>query len=357
MKRKRRRMMKKIMNRSNSLLYLLILALITIGVVSASKWEAEIIVGRFLRGGRQQQQRQPEPQSLQQQQQQQRQLGNNNDDDIIPIHHFTTNLLSTSFPYPMKYNSNQQLSSATSTYLSKYLSSSNGMKVMNLGLDCTKFKYNYVSGSEVYVLSCEGKVIFSTNNNVDEKEVNDAVRNAFKDEAKKEYLQLLYPEYEIVHEKHEYDLMQQQKKSLKMTRGGSVSVGSGGGGSGGGVVSAMTSFSSVSKRRRKRSNNSGSNDKKKGRNNKTGGAAKKKKKKKTTATKKKKKKPTKKKNNSMVKHSSKIQTGRTDIHNIYNSGKNAFGYASGNANSGSKKKKNNPHLNGNGDIIVKVGGG
>lgn len=345
--------MKKIMNRSNSLLYLLILALITIGVVSASKWEAEIIVGRFLRGGRQQQQRQPEPQSLQQQQQQQRQLGNNNDDDIIPIHHFTTNLLSTSFPYPMKYNSNQQLSSATSTYLAKYLSSSNGMKVMNLGLDCTKFKYNYVSGSEVYVLSCEGKVIFSTNNNVDEKEVNDAVRNAFKDEAKKEYLQLLYPKYEIVHEKHEYDLMQ-EKKSLKMTRGGSVSVGSGGGGSGGGVVSAMTSFSSVSKRRRKRSNNSGSNDKKKGRNNKTGGAAKKKKKKKTTATKKKKKKPTKKKNNSMVKHSSKIQTGRTDIHNIYNSGKNAFGYASGNANSGKKK---NPHLNGNGDIIVKVGGG
>ena len=263
----------------------------------------------------------------------------NDNDGIVPISPFTTTLLSIHFPYSLKCNTNQQCSSITTTYLASYLNGAMGGKVDMLGLDCTKSTQKTGGGEDRHVLSCEGQVTFTTTSSDGEPPpkrtaVNSAVRNAFLGEAKHEFLQQMYAKYEILREKSLFDNARTSRTSGSVTRG----------------IQPRTAAGARKVGRKKRNKK---NNKKVGKKKKNGGDAiqgkmlsfvgggggssnnKKKKKKKNS------------------KPSSSSGNKKKNVHNIEGSGKNAFGYQSGKANTGPK----NSDTDKKGNIIVKVGGG
>lgn len=124
------------------------------------------------------------------------------DEEVVIIDAFTVNLLATKFPYQMKDKTDNKISSAVASYLAASLDEALGSSVINLGLDCTKDSQPMGQG-ERWVLSCEGKAIFKDDES--DKDVNNAVKQAFVGENKNHFLEIMYPKYEMMHEKREYD--------------------------------------------------------------------------------------------------------------------------------------------------------
>lgn len=120
----------------------------------------------------------------------------------VPIHPFTTNLLAKNFPYQLKYQTDNELSSAVSSHIASYLSNAIDQPLLELGLDCTKFEERI--GPEIrWVLNCEGAAIFE--DTPEEREVNEAVHGAFSATAESQFLEEMYPRYEMVREKSEWN--------------------------------------------------------------------------------------------------------------------------------------------------------
>jgi len=124
----------------------------------------------------------------------------NNDDGVVTIAPFKTTLLAKTFPYHMKFNRDNQISSAVTSYLVAYLEENTNEKVANLGLNCERSEEH----SE-YVLECTGMATF-TEGQPEPNAFNTMLHHAFEGTQKIAFLREMYPNYEMIHEKKEFDL-------------------------------------------------------------------------------------------------------------------------------------------------------
>mmetsp|Transcript_16412 Transcript_16412/g.39270 ORF Transcript_16412/g.39270 Transcript_16412/m.39270 type:complete len:331 (+) Transcript_16412:68-1060(+) len=120
------------------------------------------------------------------------------EEEVVSIDAFTVDLLATKFPSQMSYNTDNQISSAVATYLAPKLDDKLESYVVNIGLDCSKD-----SQGGRWVLSCDGKAMFDGDES--DRDVNDAVAQAFAGENLKYFLEIMYSRYEMMHEMEEYD--------------------------------------------------------------------------------------------------------------------------------------------------------
>jgi len=137
---------------------------------------------------------------------------NINHHDKVSIDQFTTYLLATDFPYPLTYQTEQELSGAISRHVASYLRGAIDAPLLNLGVHCAKYA-EPLGPERRWVLSCDGAAIFDetpldartrTGSARRSTEVNAAVRRAFAGQAKSELLEEMYPRYEMVREEGEW---------------------------------------------------------------------------------------------------------------------------------------------------------
>jgi len=131
----------------------------------------------------------------------------------VSIDPFTTNLLATNFPYPPKYQTENELSGAASLHVAAHLQSAIDAPLLHLGLHCTKDAEQL--GSELrWVLACEGVAAFDMTGRavptwsgiVGSPDVNAAVGQAFVGQGQNDFLERLYPRYEMHREKTGWDV-------------------------------------------------------------------------------------------------------------------------------------------------------
>ena len=125
----------------------------------------------------------------------------------VAIEQFRTSLLAIDFPYKLRYETANELSGAVSSHVASYLNNTVDKRLLNLGLSCTKHEEQI--GPELrWVLHCEGAAIFGettsevrTTSSSGATHVNKAVRQAFSGQANSDFLEKLYPGYEVIRER------------------------------------------------------------------------------------------------------------------------------------------------------------
>jgi len=127
----------------------------------------------------------------------------NDDDDsnFVKINPFKINLLDEHFPTGIK--DDNKMCGVVSSYIAEYLSSNVlDESVENLGLDCTRSKEK-VRSETIWVLEIQGGATFD---NPPKENVNVFIHEAFEGDNKASFLKIMYPKYEVVKEKREWDL-------------------------------------------------------------------------------------------------------------------------------------------------------
>jgi len=135
-------------------------------------------------------------------------------DGVVKIDLFKTKLLAKTFPYHMKFNRDNQISSAVTSYLVTYLEENTEETVTNLGLNCERSEEQLQ-----WVLSCDGMAAFEEGRQPNANDFNAAVRQAFVGTRRNVFLERMYPKYEMIREKKEWD----HEKEVRMVgrrRGG-----------------------------------------------------------------------------------------------------------------------------------------
>jgi len=135
------------------------------------------------------------------------QKNSNEHGEEVAINQFRTSLLATDFPYKLKYETENELSGAVSLHVASYLKNTVDKRLLNLGLSCTKHEEQI--GPELrWVLQCEGAAIFDetasevrTRSASGATHVSEAIHQAFAGPAKSDFLEKLYPGYEIIRER------------------------------------------------------------------------------------------------------------------------------------------------------------
>eukprot|EP00580_Thalassiosira_gravida_P015760 CAMPEP_0201668874 /NCGR_PEP_ID=MMETSP0494-20130426/21382_1 /ASSEMBLY_ACC=CAM_ASM_000839 /TAXON_ID=420259 /ORGANISM="Thalassiosira gravida, Strain GMp14c1" /LENGTH=402 /DNA_ID=CAMNT_0048149445 /DNA_START=318 /DNA_END=1526 /DNA_ORIENTATION=- len=128
---------------------------------------------------------------------------NKNDDDddnnLVQIHPFRINLLDEHFPTGIK--DDNKMCGVVSSYIAEYLSDVLDESVENLGLDCTKNKEK-VGSETIWVLEIQGAATFDK---PPKENVNVFIHEALEGTNKASFFKVIYPKYEVVKEKREWD--------------------------------------------------------------------------------------------------------------------------------------------------------
>eukprot|EP00584_Thalassiosira_punctigera_P003578 CAMPEP_0172532788 /NCGR_PEP_ID=MMETSP1067-20121228/5708_1 /TAXON_ID=265564 ORGANISM="Thalassiosira punctigera, Strain Tpunct2005C2" /NCGR_SAMPLE_ID=MMETSP1067 /ASSEMBLY_ACC=CAM_ASM_000444 /LENGTH=375 /DNA_ID=CAMNT_0013317341 /DNA_START=172 /DNA_END=1299 /DNA_ORIENTATION=+ len=137
-----------------------------------------------------------------------RALAGSDYENAVRIYPFTTDLLDVHFPFGIK--DANRLCGVASSHIAGFLEN-----VENVGLYCGKYKQHV--GMELrWVLRMEGDVTFTEPPN-DEK-VTKAIHQAFEAPNKELFLEHVYPKYEAVWEKRQFD--DERANRLRRGRGG-----------------------------------------------------------------------------------------------------------------------------------------
>jgi len=132
-------------------------------------------------------------------------------DGSVGIKLFETKLLAKKFPFQMKFRKNNEISSAVASYLAGYLQDNIEESVNMLGLTCVRSEQN-----SVYVLRCNGEATFR-GKTPGFTDFNEIVREAFEGVQKHKFIGIMYPDFEMIHEKEEWD-----NEKLLRRRGGTI---------------------------------------------------------------------------------------------------------------------------------------
>jgi len=121
------------------------------------------------------------------------------DNNLVHIDPFRVNLLDEHFPTGIK--DDNKMCAVVSSYIAEYLSNVLDEPVENLGLHCTKNKKRL--GSEtIWVLEIEGAATFDK---PPKENVNVFIHEAVEGTNKASFLKVIYPKYEVVKEKRDWD--------------------------------------------------------------------------------------------------------------------------------------------------------
>jgi len=143
--------------------------------------------------------------------QEDRALANNDEVRAMRINTFETKLLAKNFPYHMKFNQDDQISSAVTSYLADYLEEKDE-EIENLVLNCARSEEHFD-----FVLSCSGMATFKRGQLEANDAFNEITRQAFEGNQRHMFLGIMYPQYEMIHEKKEWD-----NEKLLRRRGGTI---------------------------------------------------------------------------------------------------------------------------------------
>ena len=133
-------------------------------------------------------------------------------DTAVAIEPFTADLLAPNFPYQLRYRTERELSGAVSLHVASYLRSALDPPPLKLSVDCKR-----KAPSGVQRLECAGAAVFGdvpraaaardrAGRGTSPADVNAAVHQAFVGEARVQFLEVMYPDYEMAHEKREWDV-------------------------------------------------------------------------------------------------------------------------------------------------------